>query len=63
MKHVSMQEFTLQDVLLRVREQLNNLSRYFWRVFPTERGFNRKYGIGAYDQYKKITKTDQAFPL
>lgn len=61
MKHVSMQEITLQDALVRVREQLNNLSRYFWRVFPTERGFNRKYEIGAYDQYKKVTKTVQAF--
>lgn len=65
MKHVSTRWISLQDVLVRVMEQLDNLQEYFLNVLPTEKGFKGKYGIGASERYIRIKKnlTNKKLPV
>ena len=56
LKHVSTRWVSIQDVLIRILEQLPNLVKYFLTDLPKEPGFNNKSGVGNQERYIRIKK-------
>ena len=54
LKHVSTRWISIQDVLIRVLEQLSNLKKYFLQVLPEQKGFRGKSGIRSSERYIRI---------
>ena len=56
LKHVSTRWVSIQDVLIRILEQLPNLVKYFLTDLPNEPGFTNKSGVGNQERYIRIKK-------